>query len=287
MGEELVDEYEGRVVESWDGFKWYVETDDDRLPLGEGEECIMRFLLKVADPSKIFLDVGAHVGEYTVRMSKRCGEVIAIEPNPRTIRILRRNIRLNDCDNIIIHQCAAADYDGVMCLYERGGSSTLLDIDTRRKGYEVPLKRLDDIVDEADIVKIDVEGYEERVVKGMMRIVKQCRPFIVIEHHEFRGYDIAGMRERIYGLLDDYHHLDVNGVHTIYIPKEYDLAGFPEVVAWAWIQRIINNITSGKPWYFGLPHTWWYGAGIPDFIEALPRHILKEREWIELLGEKA
>ena len=69
MDEELMDEETGKVLTSWDGYKWYIENDSDKLPLNEGEETVLKFLYMVARRDRIFLDVGAHVGKYTVRMS--------------------------------------------------------------------------------------------------------------------------------------------------------------------------------------------------------------------------
>jgi hypothetical protein len=72
------------VAESWDGFKWYIVDEHSKVVLSKGELSVLRALQLL--PCDVFVDVGAHVGYYTVRMARKCREVIAFEPNPKTGR---------------------------------------------------------------------------------------------------------------------------------------------------------------------------------------------------------
>ncbi|RLE84852.1 MAG: hypothetical protein DRJ67_09895 [Thermoprotei archaeon] len=272
----------GEILESRDGFKWYVEREDHRLPLNDGEYSVRLMLYRLASSDAVFVDVGAHVGEYTVRMARVYGRVIAFEPNPLSFNVLKRNLELNGIYNVTLFRMACGSGRGRMKLFLFGGSSTLLRTVESSRVVEVEVVRLDDVIDHADVVKIDVEGWEEEVVKGAMGLIKRCKPVLIIEHHEYRGYEeCKGMKERIIEMLPDYYHFDLNGVHTLYVPKGYDLTKVREAIAWHWINKAIKNLEEDRPWYYGFPRNWWYGAGIVDIFLALPDHVIDEREWIE------
>lgn len=55
---------------------------------------------KFFTPCRMFVDVGAHIGKYTVMMAKRCKKVISIEPSPDNFRVLQANIRMNKLRNV-------------------------------------------------------------------------------------------------------------------------------------------------------------------------------------------
>jgi len=270
------------IVKSWDGFKWYIENDSHKLVLNDGERTVIEFLKMVSGKGKVFVDIGAYLGSHTVRLAKYYEFVYAVEPNPEAVKVLRENLKLNDIYNYVIMQFALGDREGEAILNLRGGSSTLLEGYKGKGKIRVKVKRLDDIIDYANVIKIDVEGYEEHVIRGGLDLIRKCKPVIVIEHHENREYkELKGTRERIRKLLSDYISINLNGVHYAYVPKDYDLSKIKDALVWDWINYVLKNIEEGRPWYYGLPRKWWYGAGITDFILALPDHILKEEEWIK------
>lgn len=276
-----------KIVKSLDGFKWVIKNKDDVLVLNEGEYTVRLALIEYASKDKVFCDVGAHVGEYTVRMSKYYKQVIAIEPNPEALEVLRENLKINNITNVIIIPKACGDCKTTLILYDRGGSSTFLNNYKTDKYYIVEVDKLDHLVEKVDVIKIDVEGYEEKVIRGAMRLIKYCKPIIVIEHHEFRGYEeCKGMKERIQKLLSDYYCLCLDDTHYAYIPKEHDLRNYPFTVFCHWINKCLKNLQEGKAWYHGLPYTWWYGANLLDFMLALQKHLQIEDEWFKKIIEE-
>jgi len=272
----------GRIVETRDGFKWYIEGGDDLLVSNDGEYTVRKFLYFVSDKNKVFCDIGAHIGEYAIRMSRYYKFVFAFEPNPRSYNILNKNILLNGTTNVIAYNFALGDFEGSMELVLRGGSSTMVKRGESERRVKVNVKKLDDVLSEVDVIKIDVEGFEERVIRGALELIEKCRPIIVIEHHEYRGYkECIGMRERIAKLLKNYYKINLNGIHWAYIPYEEDIYKYKEFIAYHYLNKCLKNIEEGKPWYFGLPYTWWYGAGPVDFLLALQEHIEEEDYWIK------
>jgi FkbM family methyltransferase len=118
----------------------------------------------------LFLDIGANVGTYTILASGICRATTwAFEPDPETAKHLRRNVALNGLDTVVeVHECAVGSFDGEVPFS--------LGLDTMNKVARpgddnvrvVRQKQLDLVVGEARpaMLKIDVEGYEENVLRG-------------------------------------------------------------------------------------------------------------------------
>jgi len=281
----------GVIVESWDGFKWWIderEESDDRLVLSKGELSVLKTLYGLARGSEVFADVGAHVGYYAVRMARCYKRVHAFEPNPMSVEKLKRNLELNGITNATVHPYALGDREEVRTLHLAGASSSFhappVSPHAHRGAVEVLVKRMDDVLERADAVKIDVEGWEERVIEGMRNIIERWRPALVVEHHEFRGYRV-GTFERIRGSLKSagYVPIPLTGAHVLYYhrSKPVELIEYP--VYLAWVNHCVANIERGLPWYYGLPRTWWWGMSFVDFVQELGEHVAEEPEWIELI----
>jgi FkbM family methyltransferase len=272
------------IVTSWDGFRWHIEEESDRVVLSKKELSVLRALHAL--PCDVFVDVGAHVGYHAVRMARRCRKVIAFEPDPASRARLLRNAELNGLDNITVYPHAAGESRYRARLWLAGASSTLLRGYARGESVEVEVVPLDDVVDRADIVKIDVEGYEWRAVQGMSRLIDSCRPALVIEHHDFSYYRIGDYPKiREFLRRRGYIEIFLTTQHRLWYPRGRPLEPVKGLVAHHWIQHCVNNLERGLPWYYGLPYTWWWGMHLIDFIYELPGHVLRpdEPEWVERL----
>lgn len=155
-----------------------------------GEMGTLSFIRDNLKEGQVFVDVGAYVGFFSIFASKVVGEngrVLAFEPNPQAYKILLENIKLNRCDNISVFNIAIGGVEGFSYIDIPKGRSkseaTLLNI---KKGIKVAVKTLDDILEGIDIkrvdmVKIDVEGWENEVLKGMKRTLKTYKPILIVE----------------------------------------------------------------------------------------------------------
>lgn len=288
----------GKIVESWDGYRWLIKRKRDSDATRPYELTPISILKEIGGLNRLFVDVGANVGMYSVRMSGNYGKVIAVEPDPFNFEVLKENLRLNGADNVIPIQVACGENEGEGKLKCQQTDSKIVSDEERDNVIPVKIEKLDDVVfknvsiNDYDlvVVKVDVEGYEERVIRGAEKLIKSIGAVFVVEHHEHRGYAIKGSQERIIEFFKPTHYcLNLNEVHWMYIPKKRDisfwekdgLSIFEEVVANHYLFKCIENIAEGKPWYFGLPHTWWYGMSLLDFYKTLPEHVLKEKEWVE------
>ena len=138
--------------------------------------------------SGIFLDVGAHLGKYTLRVARHLdGLVIAVEPERSAFEFLVENIKLNNLKNVIPLNIAAWHKDEILDLFyaPHAGSSTL----KRNLGLgheKVRARALDNVLNEMNIsnvnlVKIDVEGSEYEVLKGISKTLKNSNALIIFE----------------------------------------------------------------------------------------------------------
>ncbi len=155
------------------------------------------------DESARVLVVGAHIGTAAIPLSRTCRELVAVEANPATCELLRRNVLLNERRNITVIHAAANDRNGsiefVMNTHNSGGSKRMPKFRDAIYFYDnpkiatVPAHRLDDILDGAfDLVFMDIEGSEYFAFLGMQRILAHARTLIVefLPHHLAR---VAGV----------------------------------------------------------------------------------------------
>jgi FkbM family methyltransferase len=156
----------------------------------------------------VFIDVGAHVGRYTLPLAKavgKYGKVISIEPDPDNYRALLKGIELNELDNVISIRVALWSEEAVLPLY-RGDTSEHRSLIGWKYGKCIFVKAttLDKILDKLKIervewVKIDVVGSELEVLKGMRATLTKYRPKIIAEVlKENEGLFIDGLKEQNY-----------------------------------------------------------------------------------------
>ena len=146
-------------------------------------------------PGDTFVDVGANIGCHSLLASKlvgSIGSVVAIEASPSIFEVLKRNIALNRVHNVRAVNMAASDQRGVLKFYrapshDLGSSTTCPELG--KEGYlleaEVEAAPLGEILSptelsHARVIKIDVEGAEAAVVRGLAAVLDQCRPDLEI-----------------------------------------------------------------------------------------------------------
>ena len=131
------------------------------------------------EKGQVVIDVGANYGDSAIWWSKKFGaKVIAFEPLPDVYSILEENIKLNSAD-VVAHNLALSD--GSIIKGSRPVDGTML-----VAGGDIELKsaRLDDFnLERADILKIDVEGFEYSVLNGSRETIRRLKPRIILETH--------------------------------------------------------------------------------------------------------
>ncbi len=168
------------------------------LETGSWDEDTWLAMAQHLTPGATFVDIGAHDGYCSLKAARvvgPSGRVIAVEPNPEMLTILRKNIEASQAKDILVVPMACADKEGTLTLFAASqsntGSTSLSQANATQyglveKSYQVPVRTLDAILREAavsrvDVVKIDVEGAEQLVLSGALDTIKRFRPAVLIE----------------------------------------------------------------------------------------------------------
>lgn len=172
------------------------------------------------------IDVGANIGYYPSLEAYKVrgeGRVIAIEPVPRNLELLRANVTRNNLENIQVVGGAVGQRDGFGQIYLSEYSnwhSTMRSRQTGAAAVQVRMYTLDSLtkeleLDRVDLVRMDIEGAEVIAIKGMLNTLQTYRPKIAIEMHP----PLVG-RDEIRGLLDTLS--DIGYVVETTIPRGLD-----------------------------------------------------------------
>jgi FkbM family methyltransferase len=137
-------------------------------------------------PGMVVADIGANVGLYTYLLANCVGEhglVHAFEPNPALFTSLETNCRTNRIANVRLHNVALGARDDTLTLMQArfnsgDGRLSRRDASTAGGGRSVPVRPLDALFEgrPLDFVKIDVQGWEFEVIKGMRGQLAGSRP---------------------------------------------------------------------------------------------------------------
>jgi FkbM family methyltransferase len=212
-------------------FEFYCRNNNDDIPMmttHEYDNIERNFTTKEGD---IVIDVGAHIGPYTLKASKRVGlngKVIAIEADPENFDILNRNIQLNKLTNVIALNYAAYSKEDKIRLYllkvDKSSYTKYNTIMIDRAQYyneknfneknfvEVKANTLDYLLQSIGIkheqvnwIKIDVEGAEYDVLKGAKNILSKSKDIsLLIEIHNLIKHNTT-LYEPIKEFLNSYN----------------------------------------------------------------------------------
>lgn len=148
----------------------------------------MDFMSRYLRPGDRFLDVGANIGAYTLfaaSLTGPNGNIDAIEAVPILATGLRANIELNGLEGrVTIYEVAASDHSGeIRFRVDRDVTSRMaVDTDPDHTVKVVPCSPLDDLVPPGAIAlaKIDVEGAEVSVLRGMSKRLRASDPPVLL-----------------------------------------------------------------------------------------------------------
>lgn len=155
--------------------------------LGVEEQHDLEVLRGLLKPGQSFVDCGANIGIWSLVAASAVGlkgQVYAFEPNPDTVQKLKRNILLQELENIHVTQAAVGKECGsVNFICEDSHNISHIAPAKSIESIQVPTVNLDTILNGKSIsgCKIDVEGYELDVLKGAENLLKSHYPWLCIE----------------------------------------------------------------------------------------------------------
>jgi len=172
------------------------------LAKGEhGEGLVLRRLIHTVQPGDVVYDIGSYIGVHAIFMAMKTGKkghVISFEPEADNYKNFERNVNINKLNHIILLRCALGDSFGEGILYNVGTMATLISHSSSSASFQkVKIVRGDDIVRNKNlplprIVKIDVEGYEYNVIRGLQTTLsnKTCQTVCCEVHPTMLPSDI-------------------------------------------------------------------------------------------------
>jgi FkbM family methyltransferase len=151
-------------------------------------------ILTLTRPGDDVLDLGANIGFHTLALARSVGpkgQVTAVEPQRYCFQLLCANVTLNQLPQVQCLRAAVGDEPGTCAvpLYDptsrHNAGATKISQDVGPATDSVPLITLDSLsLPRCDLIKVDTEGYEDRVVQGGLATLGRCRPVLYIEVHD-------------------------------------------------------------------------------------------------------
>lgn len=171
------------------GLHWTIGSSTHGCWLGTYETCKQDAMRRLVRPGMTIFDIGANAGFYTMAFSRLVGSrgrVYAFEPLAENVTNLLRHVAINNTDNVTVIQAAVANQSGIVG-FQRAASNATGTIAVNG-GYQVPAVSLDDLIKKGtlpvpDIVKMDVEGAEARVLEGAPSLLRSKKSVWFIAMH--------------------------------------------------------------------------------------------------------
>ncbi len=176
------------------------------------ERRFLEYIRAILPRDALIVDVGANIGNHAIYLAAGAKEVHCFEPNPRAIERLELNIRLSNASNVVVHRFGLSDADGIGQFYDNssgnlGRSGFNRTFAERYTITHLPVFSGDEAISRVgmhhiDYIKIDVEGDELKVLRGLGKTIRTHQPLISFEYVPyFVGSDYL---QEIAACLPDY-----------------------------------------------------------------------------------
>lgn len=205
-----------------------------------------RIFLPLLKPGWICCDVGAHVGDYTVEMALLIGfqgRVFAYEAVPHYFDFLQKSVRANRLTNVVTRLAVVGARPGKAAIPREMLTGSVVRPGRLAKTRsapadkvamaEIPVICLDQELDRLDAIKVDCEGYELEVLKGMERVVRENPKLILfLEVHERQLGDVGSSLPELAALLLREYRFTIHQIsrkHCICSQSSLPLDHFPRL----------------------------------------------------------
>jgi len=212
-----------------EGFKLYIHPgkdffSDSLLVSKEYEPIETKVIKDLIKEGDIVVDAGANIGYYTILLSKAIGpngKVYAFEPERSRFDLLTKNIKENNCNNVVLVNKALSDKEEKIKFYIDKKDKGLSGILNDSEKYEVAVQATtldNEITESIDFMKMDIEGSELNALKGATTSLRSCKK-MVIEVPENRK-DFNDIKELLINNKYKIERLDEGNVLCIKKDKE-------------------------------------------------------------------
>ncbi|MAY83036.1 MAG: hypothetical protein CMP59_02800 [Flavobacteriales bacterium] len=182
-------------------------------------------LLSLAKEGMHVLDVGTNIGSTLLRFADKVGpsgKVIGFEPDSFNFKACEKNISLNSFNNLEVYKFGLGAEEAQLKLKvdtesNRGGNRISTDIEA--KGEMVPIRKLDNLVEEfrwtkLDLIKIDVEGFELKVIQGAKQTLKNFHPTLFIELDDQNLSEVGDTAKGLISYLNELGYDKIRNAET-------------------------------------------------------------------------
>ncbi len=190
------------------GFSWITGASNHGYWLGFYERKMKSLLTHKVSKGDVFLDLGAHVGYYSLlasRLTGPQGKVYSFEPLPRNIAFLKKHFEMNGITNVVLYEGAVAHFDGHFNLSSASPVGAKL---SEKGNLRVRVYSLKNLIDSGEIpvpqvMKIDIEGAEQDMLADIKSMLNEHRPKLFLSTHgkSVHQYCLALMRELEYSMV--------------------------------------------------------------------------------------
>ena len=171
---------------------------------GEYSELETVIFDQFVQPGQLVVEVGANIGVHTLFFSRKVGTeglVLAFEPQRIVYQTLCGNLAINSITNVFCWNTAVGAENGEIVVpaldYKQENNFGCIELETNIDGETVAVVTIDNLkLPKCDVIKIDVEGMEEAVIKGAAETIKQFKPVLYV------GCDHADREESLIRTID-------------------------------------------------------------------------------------
>lgn len=205
------------VTRTINGFKIKFDAPWSRYYESDYEKDSFAFFKTNINQGDVILDIGAHIGLYSVILANLTGEsgkVYCFEPTPSTFKVLNKTIELNKLKNVMPINCAISNTSEKIRLNlttengEGSNSNSIVNFGTFQNSIEIDAYSIDDFRFahqlKIDVLKIDVEGIELNALKGARQTFLIDRPKGVLALHPENILQFGHTLEEIWEILLEY-----------------------------------------------------------------------------------
>lgn len=199
------------------GLKFYAEKGDAGLvgniyyKLMDYEDSM--FLMDHLKKEDLFVDIGANLGHYTMLASGICkAKTIAIEPIESTIEKLKRNVSLNSLkDKVTILGYGVGDKSEILNFTTDKTVMNSVSLEENNNTIKIEVRTLDELLkgENPTFIKIDVEGYEYKVLKGANEVLgKPSLKYLLVEFNN-SGEKFSLQDDDVFNLILKYDFVPI------------------------------------------------------------------------------
>jgi len=192
------------------------------LLFGKREEEHKIILENVLRPGMNILDIGANIGYYALMEHRNIGgkgQIIAVEPSPENVELLKKNLALNDCRNVLVLEAGVSNEKGRRNLYmsELSNLHSFHDNLVKEKdNYNsrsinvemIAIQEINFAGNPPDLIRMDVEGHEVEILSGILEVAKASDkgPMILFETHHNKYNSEHDISVPLKGLFEMGYH---------------------------------------------------------------------------------